>query len=323
MMHREGTRPGSSGSFRRGVPVALGTAVALFVLLGLWLLVGTGQAWAQEARPTPTPAVVLLLDPDAGMPGTPVRAEGHGFPPGSEVALTWDEAITLTQHVRVAGDGSFLAQFTAPEDTRGYHVVRARADDPAGTFAEAVFRLVIPTRTPTPTPTVTPTPTWTGTPTWTPWPTPTPPPTNTPLPSPTPTATATPTLRPTLRPITPIYPTPTPYATPTPYPIPPTPTPYAPPPTPTATLVPLPTPPLQPTPTPTLATVVPFATGTATPAATATPVVTPLATPTPRPTPPGELGPTGSGPYFLLWGGVLLLTVAMVTARWLRSVSET
>lgn len=298
----------------RGVRIALCTTAALFALLGLLLAAGWGTALAQEeTRPTPTPAVALLLDPDTGQPGTVVRAEGHGFPAGRRVTLTWEETITLTHNILVSGDGSFLAQFTVPEDTRGYHVVRAQADDPAGTFAEAVFRVVIPTRTPTPTPTITPTPTWTGTPTWTPWPT------NTPLPTHTPTQTATPTLKPTLRPITPIYPTPTPYATPTPYVIPPTPTPYAPPPTATATLVPLPTPPL---PTPTVATVVPFVTGTATATVPATPAVTPLATATPRPTPAGELGPTGGGPYFLLWGGVLLLTVAMVTARWLRSASE-
>jgi len=299
---------------------ALLTAGALFLLLALWLTAGTGQAWAEdEARATPTPATSVILRPDSGMPHTTVEAEGHGFPTGSRVALTWDEAITLTTKVPVAGDGSFVTQFEVPEDSRGYHTVRAVADDPAHTFADAVFRLIIPTRTPTPTPTITPTPTWTGTPTWTPWPTNTPVPTNTPWPTNTPLPTPTPTMKPTLRPITPIYPSPTPYvppATPTPYVPPPTPTPYVPPPTATSTLVPIPTPPL---PTAT-ATVYGAATATATPTAWVT-AVTPVATPTPRATPAGGLAETGGGGgYFLLWGGALLLVVTMVAARWLRSM---
>ena len=337
----------------RPVRVVSWMVAGVWALLALWLGVGALPVSAEEPRPTPTPATVILLHPDNGLPHTLVEVEGYGFPAGSRVTLTWDETITLTTKVRVGGDGSFRAQFEAPEDSRGHHVVRATANDPLKTYAEAVFRLIIPTRTPTPTPTITPTPTFTWTPTWTPVPTNTPAPTNTPLPTNTPRPPATPTMKPTLRPVTPIYPTPTPYPappTPTPYVPPPTPTPYVPPsPTATSTLMPIPTPPL---PSPTVATVVPSVTGTASPTgtvvvpsptgtapptvtvvvpsptSTASPtvwgaVVTPVATPTLRPTPSGDLAATGGGGYFLLWGGTLLLVVSMVAARWLRSIPST
>jgi len=342
MMEKRGRTIGHIRPFFGRTGTALLTASVLFVLLALWLTVGVHQAWADEgeARPTPTPAIMLVLRPDTGMPHTSVQAEGHGFPAGSRVTLTWDEDTTLAKKVLVAGNGSFVTQFEVPEGSRGHYVVRATADDSQKTFAEAVFRLIIPTRTPTPTPSITPTPEWTATPTWTPWPTNTHVPTNTPWPTNTPLPSATWTRSPTLRPVTPIYPTSTPYVrppTPTPYFPPPTPTPYV---SPTATaIVPLPTPPLPsptlgfvtPVPTGTVSptvfvtTVTPLATPTLVPTGTVSPTVfvtavTPLATPTPRPTPAGGLSPTGGGGPLLLWGGALFLVVAMVGARWLRSV---
>ncbi|NLE77813.1 MAG: hypothetical protein GX605_13820, partial [Chloroflexi bacterium] len=128
-------------------------ALAIVLTIPGWVWGTTVQADVAAQRPTPTPAVMILLTPSEGMPNTAVLVQGYGFASGRRVTIHWDGDTILAQGAPVNADGSFAAQFTVPVDERGHHVVRAADDGQPETAAEAVFRLIIPTPTPTDTPT--------------------------------------------------------------------------------------------------------------------------------------------------------------------------
>ena len=288
-------------------------------------------------RPTPTPQPQLRLTPASGAPGQAVSVAGQGFPGGAQINVLWDGQPVL-QNIAVRADGIVETSFNVPNAPEGGHVVRAVVVGRPNLYADASFRVIFPTATPT----VTRTPTYT--PTSTPLPTNTPVPTNTPLPTSTPLPTDTPTPKPTLRPATPIRLTPAPQPTVAYYW--PTSTPIAL--APTSTYTPAATATLAPTSTATrpilpaitsapagtaTATVGAARTGTViaaapsgTPTATATANPTagvaagPTATPTRTPAPAAsdKLSPTGVGPYLMIAAGGLLLGVAALAIRYLR-----
>jgi len=316
-------------------------AMVLAVLL-LWVPAPT---LAQEPTPraTPTPAFLLELMPQTGMPGTIVVLRGYGFHGAAQVNVTWD-GDPLLEYVDVRADGGFETQFEVPVDIAGEHILRVAVMGDPDTWAEIIFDLFLPTPTPTLTLTPTLTPTYTPRPTNTRPPTSTSPPTNTPLPTSTLPPTMTPTPKPTLRPATPIrlQPTAAP-ATPTYGYRPPTatyivrtptatfvvqtPTATAVTGTPTATFVTRPS-----TVTVTPATITPAPTDTITAptaqaaTATSTPTVALIAAFTATPTPTSaalpaddELANTGIGPFVMVVMGGLLLGVGALGLRHLRA----
>lgn len=108
------------------------------------------------------------VSPTQVMPGQTLTVTGTNFSPNESITVFWDGLpITTTTPTVADGSGSFVAQFTVPDNVPGSATVAASGDT-SGLMAQVAIQVLPlpPTNTPTPgTPTNTPTP---GTPTATP-----------------------------------------------------------------------------------------------------------------------------------------------------------
>jgi hypothetical protein len=290
------SKHGGDGLFRRWNFAWASVALALTgpLVAGLLWSWGAQPVAAQEPTvpPSPTSPSSLELAPTSGIPGSSATLRGQSFPGGERVQIFWDGEPLVQggeplSPVSVHPDGTFQVVFTVPVDDAGDHVVRATIVGSSAASAQVTFHIDLPTATPTGPFTATPTDVSP----------PTDAPTGTPFPSPTftPSPTWTPPPGPTLRPATPVG--------------------------------------SAPTTAPTIGWVATATRVSSTPLPTWTPrpqtpvpmVTTAASGPTSAPRlasgelPADQLSPTGIGPYTLIISGGLLLGIAALATRYLRT----
>jgi hypothetical protein len=184
-MNREGLFNKSPASIKVALTVTIAVWTAVFVILiaGLvFLLERPGHALGS----TPGASIPqVILEPDAGPPGTEVIVRGQGWTPGSSILIFLvapgqsQPASYATSSAIADAQGRFSAGFTVPSDPGwqgpGQATVMVR-DSEHGVSGRATFNVTRSPVQPTPTPTARSEPTATATlvPTWTPSPTPTP-----------------------------------------------------------------------------------------------------------------------------------------------------
>jgi hypothetical protein len=163
--------------------VAVWTAVVVILIVGVvFLLERPSHALGPEPG-TSIPQVIL--EPDAGAPGTEVVVRGQGWTPGRSILIFLAApgrsrpASYATSSAIADAHGRFSAGFRVPSGPGWQSPALATVivrDSQDGVSARATFNLISSPVQPTPTPTARPEPTATATlvPTWTPSPLPTP-----------------------------------------------------------------------------------------------------------------------------------------------------
>jgi hypothetical protein len=94
------------------------------VMLALAVVLGAAtSAMAQSYPPAPRP---LTISDSSVVPGQPVTVSGEGAEPGAIVTITFASDPVVVATTTAAGDGTFSASFTVPDNARaGLHTVTA------------------------------------------------------------------------------------------------------------------------------------------------------------------------------------------------------